>query len=86
MKSTKITAPQGYEIDRDKSTFDEIVFKPVKKEFAQSWEELGMVKGYCIDLLSCILKHHIITDKHNANVLPPKPKPNQHSQWHSYLS
>ena len=46
MKSTKITAPEGYEIDRDKSTFDEIVFKEVKNEFAQSWEELGDIGAY----------------------------------------
>lgn len=30
-KTFKITAPEGYEIDREKSTIDEIVFKPVKK-------------------------------------------------------
>ena len=29
MKSVKITPPEGYEIDKDKSTFKEIVFKPV---------------------------------------------------------
>lgn len=31
-KTFKITAPEGYEIDREKSTIDEIVFKPVKKK------------------------------------------------------
>lgn len=30
-KTFKITAPEGYEIDREKSTIDEIVFKPVNK-------------------------------------------------------
>lgn len=30
-KTMKITAPEGYEIDREKSTIDEIIFKPVKK-------------------------------------------------------
>jgi len=55
MKSTKITAPEGYEIDRDKSTFDEIVFKEVKKEFAQSWEELGYVSGWW--LLADMINH-----------------------------
>jgi len=49
MKTIKVTAPDGYEIDRDKSTFDEIVFKPVEKEFAQSWEELGGIEGYYVN-------------------------------------
>lgn len=31
-KTFKITAPEGYEIDRENSTIDEIVFKPVKKK------------------------------------------------------
>lgn len=30
-KTLKITPPEGYEIDREKSTIDEIVFKSVKK-------------------------------------------------------
>ena len=29
MKSVKIIPPKGYEVDEDKSTFEEIVFKPV---------------------------------------------------------
>lgn len=31
MKTVKITPPDGYEIDREKSTLEEIVFKPIKK-------------------------------------------------------
>lgn len=30
-KTLKITPPEGYEIDREKSTIDEIVFKSIKK-------------------------------------------------------
>ena len=58
MKSTKITAPEGYEIDRDKSTFDEIVFKPAKKEFAQSWEELGVIKGCFVTAIGSVENAH----------------------------
>ena len=29
-KTIKITAPSGYEIDRSKSTLEEIVFKPIE--------------------------------------------------------
>lgn len=41
MKNLKITPPDGYEIDKDKSTFENIVFKPIKKELPKSWKELG---------------------------------------------
>jgi len=33
MKSMIITPPAGYEIDREKSTFDEIIFKEVKCKY-----------------------------------------------------
>lgn len=46
MKSVKIEVPQGYEIDKEKSTFENIVFKEVKKELPKTWEELGKIKGY----------------------------------------
>ena len=49
MKNLKITAPEGFEIDRDKSTFEEIVFKPIVKELPKSWEELEQIKGFKID-------------------------------------
>lgn len=48
MKTLKITPPEGYEIDKEKSTFEEIVFKPVKKHLPKSWEELGKVEGYFV--------------------------------------
>lgn len=49
MKSQKITPPEGYEIDREKSTFEEIVFKPIKKELPKTWEELEKIDGYWVD-------------------------------------
>ena len=36
MEKIKINCPDGYEVDRDKSTFEEIVFKP--KKLAEYWE------------------------------------------------
>ena len=30
-KIIKITPPEGFEIDKEKSTFEEIVFKPIQK-------------------------------------------------------
>lgn len=38
-KELKITCPEGYEIDKEKSTFECIVFKPIKKELPTTWEE-----------------------------------------------
>lgn len=43
MKNLKITAPEGYEIDKANSTFENIVFKPTK--IPKSWEELGKISG-----------------------------------------
>ena len=41
-KKLKINIPEGYEIDKEKSTFEEIVFKKVKDPLAElpkTWEE-----------------------------------------------
>jgi hypothetical protein len=45
MKDLKITAPKGYEIDKDNSTFENIVFKEIK-ELPKAWEELGRINGF----------------------------------------
>lgn len=39
MKEMKITPPDGYEIDKEKSTFENIVFKK-KDKLPMSWDEL----------------------------------------------
>jgi len=44
MKTFKIEIPEGYEIDKDKSTFENIVFKEAKG-LPKSWEELERVEG-----------------------------------------
>ena len=46
MKNLKITAPEGYEIDKENSTFENIVFKPIKKELPNNIDELGQIVGY----------------------------------------
>jgi len=46
MKTLKIEIPDGYEIDTEKSTFEQIVFKEIKKELPKSWEELEDASGY----------------------------------------
>ncbi len=53
MKDLKITAPKGYEIDKDNSTFENIVFKEIKK-LPKTWKELGAIDGFYITTLSLI--------------------------------
>ena len=49
-KKLKINIPEGYEIDKEKSTFEEIVFKKVEDPFSKlpkTWEE------YCEQTKDC---------------------------------
>lgn len=39
MKELKIEVPQGYEVDKEKSTFEKIIFKKIKVELPKTWEE-----------------------------------------------
>jgi hypothetical protein len=48
MKTIKIKVPDGYEIDTENSTFEQIVFKELKKELPKSWEELAEIEGYWV--------------------------------------
>jgi hypothetical protein len=48
-KTIQINVPEGYEIDKEKSTFENIVFKPIKKGLPKSWEELEDINGYYVD-------------------------------------
>ena len=41
----KIEVPIGYEIDKEKSTFEKIVFKKSVKELPKSWYELKKING-----------------------------------------
>lgn len=54
-KDIKITIPEGYEIDMEKSTFERIVFK--KKTIINSWEDLKNIKGVFIDYSSNIQEY-----------------------------
>lgn len=39
MKELNIQIPKGYEIDKQKSTFEKIVFKEIKNKLPKTWEE-----------------------------------------------
>ena len=39
MKELKIEPPEGYEVDKEHSTFECIKFKPIKPQLPKTWEE-----------------------------------------------
>ena len=50
-KSFKVQIPEGYEIDKENSTFEYIKYKKVKSEYPKSWEEAFVgnnVYGYWV--------------------------------------
>ena len=53
-KTVKITPPEGYEVDKENSTFDRIVFKKLEPTLPMSWKELGVIKGYYVSSRSHI--------------------------------
>lgn len=63
----KIKVPEGYEIDKENSTFECIKFKPIK--VINKWEEIENICGFYIDNMSKILftENHC-TASHNQNV------------------
>jgi hypothetical protein len=70
MKDLKINAPKGYEIDKDKSTFENIVFKEVS-ELPSSWEDIIYINGYYSNSFSLINEKQGIekrTGKEHKNV------------------
>ena len=74
MKTLKVEIPQGYEIDQEKSTFENIVFKLVKKELPKSWDEIGGISGYYVttslDIIEANKYHTSYQD--NKNIFATK--------------
>lgn len=67
MKELKIEIPEGYEIDKEKSSFEKIVFK--KKVEINCWEDLKRVPGVYITDNSCFVPAPAgLVLPHNQNV------------------
>lgn len=74
-KTLEIVAPEGYEIDKENSTFEKIVFKPVEKSW-RSQESDGFeytsifpnMNGYYISDFSHILKTRAFHNVVNRNL------------------
>lgn len=72
-KEMKIQVPEGYEIDRENSTFEKIVFKKVENKLPKSWEDLKEIRGSYINEGSEISTFSsYTTDEYNKNVFPTK--------------
>jgi len=71
-KSIKIDVPKGYEIDKEKSTFERIVFKPIIEEnLPECWEDLKSIEGYYTEAnssIGCAEPSRIIPQ--NMNIWP----------------
>lgn len=61
MKNLKINVPEGYEIDKEKSTFENIVFKK-KNELPRSWKDLRSVYGVCVSTECELIEANLYTD------------------------
>lgn len=58
IKKISINIPEGYEIDRENSTFENIIFK--KKKVINTFSDLERVEGFCIEnYLNCPVKTNI---------------------------
>lgn len=55
-KEVKIQVPEGYEIDKENSTFECIKFKKKVNDEINTWKDIKSIKGYYIDFGSSIAK------------------------------
>lgn len=70
-KELKVQIPEGYEIDKENSTFECIKFK--KKCKVNTWKDLKMISGFYIKAASEICDVPVIsTEDYNRNVFTSK--------------
>lgn len=46
-KKIKINPPEGYVVDEENSTFEEIVFKRIENKMPDSWEDIERFRALC---------------------------------------
>ena len=78
MKELKVEVPQGYEIDKENSTFESMKFKKKKQVDIKTWNDLCeagdvsdeiRLSGYCLDEDSNIcMAHRLRVNNRNRNV------------------
>ena len=69
-KELKINSPEGYEIDKENSTFECIKFKPIQE--VRTWEDIDRIKGVYINELSNILSVEGIKVESDKNIFIDK--------------
>jgi hypothetical protein len=74
MKILKIYVPDGYEIDKEQSTFENIVFKEIEKGLPKSWEEIENLQGFYINGDSSVSEsdNKCVKLNHNRNIFATK--------------
>lgn len=68
MKELKIEIPNGYEIDKENSTFEKIVFKPLEKYYPKTWKECIKKLSNMIEKFYWITENSKITNSRNSIV------------------
>ena len=73
-KEFKIQVPEGYEIDKEKSTFEKIVFKKEERKLPKKWEDLENVNGHYVDSWGDVRCYYGVNtpDHTNKNIFPTK--------------
>jgi hypothetical protein len=76
-KEFKIQVPEGYEIDRENSTFENIIFRKAERKLPKNWCDLKFIKGFFVNGESEIKEINEAHDKilaieGNRNVFPTK--------------
>ena len=72
-KEINIIPPVGYEIDKENSNFEKIVFKKISDNLPKTWEELKNISGYYISSSSEIIDSSLINARDSTkNTFPTK--------------
>ena len=72
-KEINIIPPNGYEIDKENSNFEKIVFKKTSNNLPKTWEELKNIYGYYISSSSEITPSSVINaSNYTKNIFPTK--------------
>lgn len=74
-KSIKIEIPEGYEIDKEKSTYSLIIFKKLIKTKPKSWKDMESIHGCYITVnseISTEFNNFSTNDNCNKNIFPTR--------------
>lgn len=71
-KNIKIDVPEGWEIDKENSTFENIVFKKKEEQLPTKLGDFKTLEGYYVDNCSKIQHYIGLPSIGNKNVWPTK--------------